>query len=148
MSLNTREQSRSIANQRGVSPLHIPKWKVEQQQEFVGWWREKVRGDGKPSKTGAGRGRLPREDAESMTGITQQQVARWSKRLQKWDDYRATLYGGLQTRAHTREAGGELRGSRLFPAPTSPRCVRIRSHCIRIVQTRACAARPSACACA
>lgn len=47
------------------------------------WWRENVRGDGRPSKTSPDLGRFPVEKAEELTGITSQQVSKWAKRLQE-----------------------------------------------------------------
>ena len=55
--------------------------KLEHQAEFVGWWREKVRGDGRPSKTVSVRGQLTVESAEELTGISKQQVSRWASKL-------------------------------------------------------------------
>lgn len=67
--------------------------KIEEQIEFVGWWKDNVRSDGRPSKTGAGPRQFPRDEAEELTGITHQQVSKWRKRLADRDKYRATLYG-------------------------------------------------------
>lgn len=67
--------------------------KIEEQAEFVQWWRERVRGDGRPSKTVADRGQLSATDAESLTGITKQQVSRWAKALEDREKYRDKLYG-------------------------------------------------------
>jgi phage N-6-adenine-methyltransferase len=70
--------------------------KIEEQVEFVRWWRETV-----SVNHGAGRGNKksddPRsfscDDAEDLTGISHQQVSKWGKKLQKRDSYRAQLFG-------------------------------------------------------
>jgi ParB family chromosome partitioning protein len=67
--------------------------KIEEQIEFVQWWKDNVRGDGRPSKTAAGPGRFGVTQAEELTGITSQQVSKWKKRLSDREKYRATLYG-------------------------------------------------------
>lgn len=64
----------------GITPNQSSQW--QKLAEFVAWWREKVRGDGRPSKTVADRGQLSATDAESLTGITKQQVSRWAKALE------------------------------------------------------------------
>lgn len=63
--------------------------KIEEQEEFIRWWRDRVRGDGRPKKTGADPGQFSREDAEELTGITHQQVSKWAKRLKDREKYRA-----------------------------------------------------------
>ena len=58
-----------------------------------GWWKETVsvrHGGDRASPTVCG---LAMPDAESMTGITKQQVSRWRKKLQKHEDYRIQLLG-------------------------------------------------------
>jgi hypothetical protein len=47
--------------------------KIEDQREFVGWWREKVRGKGKNRNSADPR--YFQEQAESLTGITHHQVS-------------------------------------------------------------------------
>ncbi len=66
----------------------VPSWplleRTAEQAEFVQWRRDRVsvnhcgnrRGDQEPRSEF-----LKREDAESLTGITQQQVSKWAKRL-------------------------------------------------------------------
>jgi len=65
--------------------------KVEEQAEFVRWWADTIRGKGK-KRNNADPGYFV-EDAEKLTGISQQQVSKWAKRLQKPDEYRAALFG-------------------------------------------------------
>lgn len=67
-------------DQLGVTKDQSSQW--QKLAEFVAWWRETVRGDGRPSKTVAVRGQLSATDAESLTGITKQQVSRWAKALE------------------------------------------------------------------
>lgn len=65
--------------------------KLDDQEDFINWWRENVRGKGKRANN-ADPGYFV-EEAEQSTGITQQQVSKWAKRLSKRDEYRAALYG-------------------------------------------------------
>ena len=60
------------------------------------WWKETVsvrHGLNRHSVESADRGTLAMPDAESMTGITKQQVSRWCKKLPKREDYRIQLLG-------------------------------------------------------
>lgn len=69
--------------------------KLDDQEDFVNWWREKVgvnHGAGRGKKN-AERGSFSVAAAEAATGITQQQVSKWAKRLAKRDEYRGALYG-------------------------------------------------------
>jgi hypothetical protein len=68
--------------------------KIEEQAEFVEWWREHVVRAGNPSKKSrklirAELGELNMDKAEELTGITHQQVSKWMKRLSKRPEYRA-----------------------------------------------------------
>lgn len=65
--------------------------KIEEQIEFVQWWRDNVRGKGQRGNS-AGLGYFV-EHAEEVTGITHQQVSKWKKRLTDRDKYRSTIYG-------------------------------------------------------
>lgn len=67
--------------------------KLDDQEEFVRWWAETVRRDGRPSETSAEPGTfLTMPAAEDLTKIRNQQVSRWRKRLQDRPAYRAALY--------------------------------------------------------
>jgi hypothetical protein len=57
--------------------------KIEDQREFVRWWRESV--------TNAHEGAFA--EAELATGISHQQVSRWAKGLKDPAVYREALYG-------------------------------------------------------
>jgi hypothetical protein len=72
--------------------------KTEDQTEFVRWWRERVSaGHGGNRRTDdfqeRGSTLLKQTDAEELTGITHQQVSKWSKRLKDLPAYRAMLFG-------------------------------------------------------
>ena len=73
----------------------IPFWakdaKIEDQEEFIRWWREHVRRDGRPGETVADRGLFSVENAEHVTGIANQQVSRWGKYLADKPKYRERL---------------------------------------------------------
>jgi DNA N-6-adenine-methyltransferase (Dam) len=82
--------------------------KVEEQAEFVRWWRDNV-----SVNHGAGRGKKVAESgtflvdqAQELTGITKFQVSKWAKRLKDRAKYRAGLFGVAWKRAM-----GEMVGS-------------------------------------
>lgn len=64
--------------------------KLDDQEDFVNWWRENV-GKGRP-KSITERQYFSVDQALEMTGITAPQVSKWAKRLAKRDEYRAALY--------------------------------------------------------
>jgi phage N-6-adenine-methyltransferase len=67
--------------------------KIEEQIEFVQWWKDNVGAfHGRPKKS-ADRRTFSLEQAEELTGITHQQVSKWRKRLADRAKYGATLYG-------------------------------------------------------
>lgn len=54
--------------------------KIEEQEEFVRWWDESVgvnHGAGRGNKNNADLSSFSKDDAESLTGISQQQISRW-----------------------------------------------------------------------
>jgi phage N-6-adenine-methyltransferase len=69
--------------------------KLDDQEDFVNWWRANVSPNkGGDRQSGEKRGSaLFVSEATELTGITQQQVSKWVKRLAKRDDYRGALYG-------------------------------------------------------
>lgn len=72
--------------------------KIEEQTEFVRWWKERVRGPGNPDKKGdklivLDLGQLRTSDAESLTGITKKQVSKWNQKLKNPQKYRMQLLG-------------------------------------------------------
>lgn len=76
--------------------------KMEDQAEFVRWWAEKVsvrHGAGRGNKKSAVRGTFSMADAEKFTGISNQQVSKWRKRLKEPDKYREMLYGAAYYKA-------------------------------------------------
>ena len=75
--------------------------KIEEQEEFVRWWRDNVRGKGK--KSNSTDPRYFQEKAEELTGIKHQQVSKWSKRLTDKPKYRETLYGAAWKKAFGEE---------------------------------------------
>lgn len=89
--------------------------KIEEQAEFVKWWDDNIgvrHGAGRGKKS-ADRGTFSMDDAEELTGITNQQVSRWRKRLADIEAYRAKLYGKAWreafggTKAHVSNNSGE-----------------------------------------
>lgn len=74
------------------------------------WWKETVsvrHGLNRHSVESADRGTLAMPDAESMTGITKQQVSRWRKKLQKREDYRIQLLGAAAILRRWRSTTGQ-----------------------------------------
>jgi hypothetical protein len=70
--------------------------KMEDQAEFVRWWDETVgarHGAGRGNKNNADQGCFSKEQAETQTGITQQQVSKWRRRLKEPEKYAEMLYG-------------------------------------------------------
>ena len=71
--------------------------KVEEQEEFVRWWRETV-----TPGHGGDRGKIPdrgswsSEKAEELTGITPQQVSRWKEKLKDTPGYRGALMSAAE----------------------------------------------------
>jgi hypothetical protein len=64
--------------------------KIEDQEEFVGWWNENVGAGygGDRSKVTDRVTLTSRENAEAFTGITRMQVSRWRKHLADKPKYR------------------------------------------------------------
>lgn len=73
--------------------------KIEEQKEFVRWWAEKIRPDGRPKKTVLDLGLFSAEDLEAHTGITKQQVSKWAKATKDEPSYRAKLFGAVWKKA-------------------------------------------------
>jgi hypothetical protein len=79
--------------------------KIEDQSEFVRWWEETVGvRHGGDTKNADRRSCLTVDTAEDLTGITQQTVSKWRKRLKDRDKYRALLYGVAWAKAMGGEA--------------------------------------------
>ena len=66
--------------------------KIEDQTKLVQWWKETV-SPRQHNKVSAERGTLSMRDAETLTGLTNQQVSKWGRRLNDPDKYRAMLFG-------------------------------------------------------
>jgi phage N-6-adenine-methyltransferase len=71
--------------------------KIEDQEEFVRWWDENVGVRQSPGGVDRAsnadlRSMLSRARAEELTGITQQQVSSWRKKLVNTAAYRASLF--------------------------------------------------------
>lgn len=84
--------------------------KIEQQAEFVQWWRETVTPNRAPDRNN--RTVISRDEAEELTGITAMQVSRWAKRLTNREQYKEFLYGAAYRKAmmaahNPQKAGGE-----------------------------------------
>jgi len=71
--------------------LEAVDWMIDEQREFVAWWKATVRGDGRPKKNvPSTRDVLSMREAEKRTKILNQQVSRWKTGLAR-PDYRARL---------------------------------------------------------
>jgi hypothetical protein len=71
--------------------------KLEEQAEFVAWWKEAVTPGHRPGRGGkklrADQRAIPLAEAEALTKIKQQQVSKWRRRLKEPEKYQAMLYG-------------------------------------------------------
>jgi phage N-6-adenine-methyltransferase len=78
--------------------------KIEDQREFVAAWHEKVgvRLNANSKVNADLRSPLSRIDAEKLTGIAQQQVSRWDRRLANPPRYRERMIQGTLTAAEMR----------------------------------------------
>lgn len=69
--------------------------KLDEQEDFVNWWRAHVTPRHRPGRSGAelvdGRGLISCAEAESRTEVTKQQVSRWSTWLARRDETRTQL---------------------------------------------------------
>lgn len=84
--------------------------KMEEQEEFVRWWRENV-SVRLHNKVSAERGTLSMDDAETQTGITNQQVSKWAKRLKDKPAYSAVLFGAAWKKAMAEKGQTDQRGA-------------------------------------
>lgn len=67
---------------------------IEEQRNFVAWWKERVRRAGQPEKNSCTNALILSEDkAKEETGISHVQVSRWAKGLRNVEAYRAKLFG-------------------------------------------------------
>jgi len=77
---------------------------LDEQKEFVRWWREVVTvrqspGGADRASNADLRSMVSLVQAEDLTGITQQQVSKWAKRLQDREAYSQALYGAAYRKA-------------------------------------------------
>jgi len=81
--------------------------KIAEQVEFVAWWDENVGVRESPGRAGvksnAGLRSIPTNTAEVNSGIRQQQVSRWRKRLEDPEKYRNKMIHGARNAAYTAE---------------------------------------------
>lgn len=84
--------------------------KVEQQKEFVGWWKRTVRRPGNQPNN-ADRDYLSASQAEELTGIKQPQVSKWDKKLANEEAYRDFLYGAAYRAAMGEEHNHRAQGT-------------------------------------
>lgn len=78
--------------------------KIEEQGEFVAWWKAEVRGKGEKGNS-PDRGYFV-ADAEELSGIRHQQVSRWNKKLKDPGKYRNELYSPTYKKAMAEQAEG------------------------------------------
>ncbi len=84
--------------------------KLDDQEEFVQWWTDNVRRAGNQTKN-AGLGFLTVDEAEVDTGITQQQVSKWKKKLSDRPKYKAALFGAAWKKAMGEKGQTDQRGA-------------------------------------
>lgn len=76
--------------------------KLEEQVEFVAWWEKVVsvrHGAGRGNKKSSDPATFSMTDAEKLSGIKNEQVSKWRRRLKDFDKYRTDLYGAAYKRA-------------------------------------------------
>lgn len=81
--------------------------KVDEQEEFVRWWDEAVskrHGLNRHSVENADPRSLDKGTAEADTGISQQQVSRWRKRLKDRNKYESELFDAFYKRGMAQTA--------------------------------------------
>jgi len=87
--------------------------KIEEQEEFVEWWRASVGPRQSPGRAGvksiSDLKSISVEQASQFTGITPVQVSRWSKRLEDRQAYRAILFGAAYQKAMMEAVEGNHR---------------------------------------
>jgi phage N-6-adenine-methyltransferase len=81
------------------------------QKKFREWWRDNVRGAGKPAKFAQTGANLPADEAEEKTGIRHQQLSKWNERLADEDEYRALLFSTAQRKAMALRGQSDQRGA-------------------------------------
>lgn len=100
--------------------------KLEEQREFVEWWGDNVtpnKGGDRKSENQKPRSAFLVEQAEKLTGLTQQQVSRWRKKLADEQSYRAKLYGKAWAEAFGKEHNHRAQGTGLNEWYTPPEYV-------------------------
>lgn len=73
--------------------------KIEEQAEFVQWWSENVSANHGGNRKSRDLRTCSLADAEAATGISNQQVSRWRKRLSDPKKYRELLFGAAWRQA-------------------------------------------------
>ena len=73
--------------------------KIDDQIEFVRWWRENVRGDGRPGKTVPDLGLFTVFEAYKYAEITKQQVSKWAKKITDVEKYHDAMMLALRRKA-------------------------------------------------
>lgn len=79
--------------------------KLNEQEDFVNWWEGAVtvnHGAGRGNKNNSDPCSFSKSDAESETGISQQQVSRWRKRLKDRDKSEKELFETFYKRGMAR----------------------------------------------
>ena len=73
--------------------------KVDEIAEFVAWWDGAVTPNRAQKSVNAERRLQTADEAEKLTGITQQQVSRWRTRLKDRSKFKSMLYGAAYNKA-------------------------------------------------
>lgn len=87
--------------------------KIEEQAEFVRWWDDHVgvnHGAGRGKKN-ADQGSFSADRASELTGISQQQVSRWRKRLGDVPAYQSKLFGKAWAEAFGKDHNHRAQGT-------------------------------------
>lgn len=99
--------------------------KIAEQEEFCDWWRDHVsvrHGLNRHNQENASGSSLSVDAAEEATGIAQQQVSRWRKRLKDRDAYRQSLIDAARRKAMAERAPSDTpaKAGSASPAELTP----------------------------
>ena len=89
-------------------------WMVDEQTNFVAWWNEAVgvrHGSGRNKKNADLRSLISSEQAETDTGISQQEVSRWRKKLSNKKAYQEAIFSGGHKKAMEDEHNHRAQGT-------------------------------------
>lgn len=85
--------------------------KIEEQEEFVRWWKDNIGKNWGGDRQVSGTAYLNIEKAEKLTGITQPQVSKWGARLKEPEKYRTLLFDAAYRKAMAQRGATDQKGA-------------------------------------